>query len=293
MPRLPAIAPAKPETNMTSMVETSRKAPPKMLIADDDPAVVGLLAARCVKMGFNVDTAANGIQLLIKARQNHPDIMIIDVNMPELDGISACARLLEPGSKPVDVVVITANTDPDLPDRCESLGMYYGNKRFEFWKSIEAALVDIFPDMTDKIVGLEMQSKNAIPQERPRVLLVDDDPAIQHFLASRLGKHGIETLYASDATQGYRIASKARPSAIIVDNFMPNGDAKYLLSRLRSTADTGSIPVIVISARQLDTITEQNLRREICGRPGAAHIFRKSFDTDELFGALKKYCRFD
>lgn len=278
---------------MTNMDETSKKAPPKMLIADDDPAIVGLLAARCLKMGFTVDTASNGIQLLIKARQNHPDIVIVDVNMPELDGISACARLLDPGSKPVDVVVITANPDPELPDRCESLGLYYGNKRFEFWKSIEAALVDIFPEMTDKIVGLQAQTKNAQPQDRPRVLLVDDDPAIQHFLASRLGKYGIETLYASDATHGFRIATKARPSVIIIDNHMPNGDAKYLLTRLRSMAETGSIPVIVISAHQLDPITEQNLKREICGRPGAAHILKKSFDTNELFGALKKYCSFE
>ena len=70
---------------MTNLAEASHKAP-KVLIADDDPAIVKLLADRCAKMGFAVETAANGMQLLIKARRNHPDIMIIDVNMPELDG---------------------------------------------------------------------------------------------------------------------------------------------------------------------------------------------------------------
>jgi CheY-like chemotaxis protein len=277
---------------MTSLAETGRKASPKMIIADDDPAIVGLLTTRCVKMGFDVDTATNGIQLLIKARQQHPDIIIVDVNMPELDGISACSRLLDPGGKPVDVVVITANPDPELAQRCESLGLYYGNKRFDFWKSMEAALLEIFPDMTDKIIGLQAQSKNATPQERPRVLLVDDDPAIQHFLTSRLGKYGIATLYASDAMHGLRIAAKAHPSVIITDHYMPNGDAHYLLARLRSSAETANIPVIVISARELDENTVQLLQRDICGRPGAAHIFKKSFDTDELFGAVKKYCSF-
>ena len=42
---------------------------PRMLIADDDPAIVRLLADRCVKMGFKVETASNGLQLLIKARR--------------------------------------------------------------------------------------------------------------------------------------------------------------------------------------------------------------------------------
>jgi CheY-like chemotaxis protein len=89
-----------------------------------------------------------------------------------------------------------------------------------------------------------------------------------------------------------RIAAKAHPSVIITDHYMPNGDAHYLLARLRSSAETANIPVIVISARELDENTVQLLQRDICGRPGAAHIFKKSFDTDELFGAVKKYCSF-
>ena len=82
---------------MTDMIEASQKVPPKMLIADDDPAIVSLLADRCIKMGFNVETATNGMQMLIKARHSHPDIMIVDVNMPEVDGVSACARMLDDG----------------------------------------------------------------------------------------------------------------------------------------------------------------------------------------------------
>jgi CheY-like chemotaxis protein len=278
---------------MTDLIEAVQKSPPKMLIADDDPAIVSLLADRCIKMGFSVETASNGMQMLIKARHNHPDIMIIDVNMPQLDGLSACTRLLTPGSKNVDVVVITGNSGIETAERCESLGLFYGHKGFEFWKNIEAALVEIFPNMVSTIAGLEAQSKNTDVHEHPRVLLIDDDPAIQHFLASRLSKFGVVTLYASDAVHGYRIASKARPTVIIADNYMPNGDAKYLLGRLRSSTVTGNIPVIVISGQQLDEVTQQNLRREICGRPGAAHIFKKSFDTNELFEALKKYCGFE
>ena len=196
-------------------------------------------------------------------------------------------------SNPVDVIVITGSSDLETAERCESLGMFYGRKGFEFWKSIEAALVEIFPNMVSTIAGLEAQSKNTEVHEYPRVLLIDDDPAIQQFLASRLSKFGVVTLYAPDAIHGYRIATKARPTVIICDNYMPNGDALYLLNRLRSTAITGNIPVIVMSGQKLDVITEQHLRREICGRPGAAYIFKKSFDTDELFEAVKKYCSFD
>src|SRR5471032_2782710 len=264
-----------------------------MLMADDDQAIVRLLADRCAKMGFQVETASNGIQLLIKARRSQPDIMIVDVNMPEMDGLSVCSRLLEPGSKPMEVVVVTGSSDPKTAERCESLGLFYGRKGPDFLKNIEAALSEIYPNLASQIEELELQSPGREVHERPRVLVVDDDPAIQKFLASRLAKYGIDTLYASDAVHGFRIACKARPSVIITDNFMPDGDAQYLLYRLRSTPATENIPVFVISGRPLDEMTEQILRREISGRPGASHVFTKSFDTTELFGALQKFCSFE
>jgi DNA-binding response OmpR family regulator len=279
--------------DMTHITEGGKTVPPKALIADDDPAIVSLLADRLAKMGFSVDTATNGIQLLFKARRSHPDIIIVDVNMPELDGLEACLRLLETGSSAVDVIVITGGSDPVTAERCESLGLFYGRKGPEFWKSIEAALAEIFPNMIGKIAGLELQSKNTEVRRRPGVLLIDDDPAMHQFLASRLNKLGVDVFYASDAVRGFRIASKSRPSAIITDHFMPDGDAKYLLFRLRSNAATQNIPVIVISGRALDEVTRQGLRREICGRPGAAHIFEKSFDTHELFHALQSFFSFE
>ena len=79
-----------------------------------------------------------------------------------------------------------------------------------------------------------MQSTGAEIHQRPRVLVIDDDPAIQEFLSSRLAKYGIDTLYAADAVHGFRMACREHPSVIITDNFMPDGDAQYLLHRLRS-----------------------------------------------------------
>jgi CheY-like chemotaxis protein len=265
----------------------------KMLIADDDPAILRLLADRCGKLGFQVETAMNGAQLLVKARNNHPDILIVDVKMPLLDGLSVCTRLLDPGRKPLEVVVVTGSSDPETPERCESLGTFFGRKGPDFWKSIEAALSEIYPDLACKTEGAPMAPPDTTVPLRPRVLVVDDDPDIGTFFSSRLDKYGVDTLYAHDATQALRTAARAKPSAIICDNQMPDGDAQFLLHRLRASAATAGIPVFVISARKLDELTEQTLRREIGRRPGAMGIFRKSFDTGELFAALQKFCGFE
>jgi CheY-like chemotaxis protein len=277
---------------MTDIFEARDKVP-KMLIADDDPAIVRLLADRCLKLGFKVETATNGLQLLLKARRNQPDIIIVDVNMPELDGLSACSRLLDPTSKPLEVVVVTGSNDPETAERCESLGMFYGRKGPDFWNSVEGALAEIYPEMAGKMGALGHTAIDTEVPQHSRVLVVDDDPDFETFLASRLSKYGVETLYAPDATHGFRIACKEKPTVIICDNYMPDGDAQHLLHRLRSMPATENIPVIVVSGKAVNDLTEQTLRREICNHPGAFRVFAKSFDTKELFDVLQKFCGFE
>jgi CheY-like chemotaxis protein len=266
---------------------------PKMLIADDDPSVVRLLADRCERIGFEVETAINGVQALIKANRIHPDVMVIDVNMPEADGLTVCARLLDPSRRSLNVIVVTGGRDADTVERCEGFGACYVRKGPGFWNGLGAALTGIFPNMAERVKGLQQQPAGAEMRERPRVLVIDDDVAIMKFLSSRLEKCGVKLLFASDIAQGYRMACRETPSVIISDYFLPNGGVPYLLSRLRTTPATQNIPVFVLTGRNLDEITQQSLMREVCGRPGVVRIFIKALDTDELFAALQMLCGFE
>lgn len=265
----------------------------RMLIADDDPAVVQLLAERCGRLGFDVDTASNGIQALIKANRSKPDLLIIDVNMPEVDGLSVCARLLDPSRRPLNVIVVTGSRDPETFERCDSFGAFYVRKGPSFWSSLDSALVALFPDLTALIHGIETSPVEPEVRKRSLVLVVDADNDTEKLLSSRLHKCGVDTVYAADALQGYRIACREKPSAIVCDSQTPNGDASYLLSRLRTTPATERIPFIVWSSRDVDEQTSVILSREFSGRPGAIKIFRKSLDTQDLFRILQKYCGFE
>ncbi len=266
---------------------------PRMLIADDDPSIVRLLADHCAHMGYNVDTASNGMQALLKASRFKPDILVIDVNMPEVDGLSVCAHLLDPDRTPVNVIVITGSRDQDTLERCEGFGAYYARKGPDFWNDLEGALAEIHPRMAGKISQTVTNAPAPAVQRRPRVLLVDDDDDINRFLTSRLEKCGLDVKYASDVQQGFRMACRDEPAVIVTDYFMPNGDAQYFLTKLRTNATTENVPVIVLSGRQLNEATVQSLRREICGHPGATQILRKSQNTDVLFETLKRFCGFE
>jgi CheY-like chemotaxis protein len=278
---------------MSQALESSYNKRPRMLIADDDPAIVRMLADRCAGLGFEVETATNGLQALIKANRSHPDIMIIDVNMPEADGLTVCARLLDSSKKSLNVVVVTGSRETETIERCHGFGAFYVRKGPEFWNSLGNALTETFPGMAGKLKGLSGRTGAADIRARSRVLIIDEDFSIKHFLFSRLEKCGVELLFASNIPQGFRMACRDAPSVIISDYFLPNGGIPYLLSRLRTTPATENIPVFVLTERDLDQMTRDSLMREVAGKPGAARVLRKSLDTDELFGALQKLCGFE
>jgi CheY-like chemotaxis protein len=266
----------------------------RMLIVDDDPAVVRLLSDRCARMGFDVATAATGMQAFLRASRTRPDVLVIDVNMPEVDGLSVCAHLLAQDRAPANVIVITGSRNPDTLNRCEGLGAYYARKGPNFWSDLEAALEEIDPSVAGKIrrAGAAEPAPADI-RRRPCVLLVDDDSDINRFLGSRLQKCGIDIVCAADAYSAFRIARQSEPAVIVTDYFMPDGDGEYLLKLLRSEAATSTIPVIVLTGRQLSEPVDQRLRREIGGHPGAAHVLKKSEDNAALFETLKQFCGFE
>ena len=270
----------------------SNKVAPKILIADDDPCVLRAVADRCIRMGFDVETAANGLQALIKASQHRPDILVIDVHMPEVDGISVLAYLPDSAKKSLHVIVVTGHPGQAIVEKSKGLGASCIHKGHSFWNELEASLIRIYPHMAVAIEQSGERSAKIELRKRPRILLVDDDISVKKHFFRRFEKLGAELLYAADGMRGFWMARREEPTAIVADYRMPNGNAEYLLTRLRQAPETRSIPVIVQSGRRLNEQIIQRLRQQICGQPGATRILQKSFDTTELFDALQRLCGF-
>ena len=270
----------------------TNKLAPKMLIADDDPCVLRAVADRCTRMGFDVETAAGGLQALIKASQHQPDVLVIDVHMPEVDGLSVLAYLQEIAKKSLHVLVVTGNPGQEITERCEGFDASCIHKGNDFWSEFEARLAEMYPQNAVAIRQSGQRSAKIEVKQRPRVLLVDDDISVKKFFFRKFEKLGAELLYAADGNRGFWKARREEPTVIVADYCMPNGDAEYLLTRLRSVPETRNIPVIVQSGRRLNDAIKQRLRQEICGQPGAARILQKSRDAGELFETLQRLCGF-
>jgi len=81
----------------------------KILVVDDEKDVVELLSFILEKDGYSVTTAFNGKDALAEIEKGHPDLILLDVMMPEMDGYAVQTRLLEsPTTKDIPIIILTA-----------------------------------------------------------------------------------------------------------------------------------------------------------------------------------------
>ncbi|MYV42000.1 response regulator, partial [Streptomyces sp. SID1328] len=83
----------------------------RVLVVDDDPTVAEVVAGYLVRAGHAVDRAADGPSALESAAGRWPDLVVLDLMLPGMDGLEVCARLRERG--PVPVIMLTARGDED------------------------------------------------------------------------------------------------------------------------------------------------------------------------------------
>ena len=89
------------------------KSPPRILIADDNPANVDILQARLASQGYEIVTAMDGETALALAREQHPDLILLDVMMPKRDGFEVCRVLRADQDLPfMPIILVTAKDDP-------------------------------------------------------------------------------------------------------------------------------------------------------------------------------------
>jgi class 3 adenylate cyclase/CheY-like chemotaxis protein len=107
--------------------------PPRLLIADDNPTNVEVLRVRLAAQGYEIITAADGEEALTRARQDEPDLILLDIMMPKRDGISVLKELkADSNSRFIPVVLVTARADTrDVVAGLEAGGDDYLTKPIE------------------------------------------------------------------------------------------------------------------------------------------------------------------
>ena len=115
----------QPNAAATPPVAGAAKARPRVLVAEDDAVNRKVVASMLEGLGYRVDAVSNGREALEACLVADYDVVLMDCQMPEMDGLDATARIREHegSSRRTPIVAMTANAEPGYEDRCREAGM--------------------------------------------------------------------------------------------------------------------------------------------------------------------------
>ena len=204
-----------------------------ILVIDDDESTCDMLRRTFEKAGYRVAVATRAEDGLKLAHGVKPDVITLDVMMPGMDGWSLL-RTLKADDELMRIPVIMLSMVDDK-------GMGY---------SLGAA--EYLTKPVDRSRLLPLLEKYTRQGSTDNILVVEDSEEDRHMLCRMLEGEGWTVVSAEDGEQALAAVANSRPAVIMLDLMMPVMDGFQFLHRLREHADWLHIPVVVLTAMELD-----------------------------------------
>ena len=228
---LPAVLEAESEAEGPAAVVATERGD-IVLIVDDDSAARDLLTRFVEREGFEVKTARDGREGLALARRYRPKVVLLDIEMPNVDGWQVLQSLrADPVLSDTPVIMISV-----LHER--SVGFAMGADDY-LVKPIDRAELKRVLDRFDG------------RRAAMRVLVVDDDADARGWMAAMLAREGWATEMAVDGQDAIDRVDRGMPDLIILDLMMPVMDGFAFLRSLRARPDARDVHVVVLTAKDV------------------------------------------
>lgn len=218
-----------------------------VLVIDDDPTVGDLIRRIAPGNEVYVVTAETGAEGLRLATDLLPDLIVLDLKLPDLNGIEVLARLREmPEVAAIPVVVLT------IDDQARR-GL-----------ALEVAEYLVKPIEPEKLLTVVKRYCQRQDEGTPSpILIVEDDQALAELVARTLHAAGWPVEVAFDGETGLTAALTRPPGLILLDYMLPKMDGLQLLEHLRADPVGQSIPVIFMTARDLTANDRERLAQTV------------------------------
>jgi PAS domain S-box-containing protein len=210
-----------------------------VLVIDDDPAIRDTLTRVLVAEGIRPVTASDGAAGLQSAKECHPDLIILDVMMPKVDGWSVLSSLkAEESLSEIPVIMHSVQDD-------RNLGFMLGATEYLVKPVDRSKLVSII--------------RRHIRDTESHVLVIEDDDVIRRAIKRSLNDEGWHVSEACNGAEGLAEVQKIIPAVILLDLMMPVMDGFEFLEQLHENPDWLGIPVVVLTSKDLTNEERQRL----------------------------------
>lgn len=271
----------------------------RVLVVDDILPNVKLLEAKLASEYYDVLTATNGPDALQKVKEQSPDIVLLDVMMPGMDGFEVCKQIkADPATAHIPVVMVTALTDS--ADRIK--GLEAGADDFLSKPLNDTALMSRVRSLvrlkmtvdewrvrenTATQLGVMDRAANAMnePVENARILVVEDQSYESKKFSETLAVDKDVIDVVESGMQAMPKINEGDYDLIAISLNLKNEDGLRLCSHLRSSERTRSVPILMIA-------NEEDMPRIAHGLEIGAHDYiLRPVDRNELLARIRTQVR--
>lgn len=273
----------------------------RVLVVDDILPNVKLLEATLKSEYYDVDTALNGMEALQKIEEREPDLVLLDVNMPEMNGFEVCQRIkADPKTAHIPVVMVTALTD--ATDRV--MGLESGADDFLSKPVNNTALMARVRSLvrlkmtidewrirenTATQFGVIEESTHAMKEsvESASVLVVEDQSFEADKFKEALSRDHHDITSVPNGTQAIEVAGVKPIDLIVVSLNLSGEDGLRLCSYFRTNEKTRNLPILMVGEN-----TKDDMNRIAHGLELGAHDYiLRPVDRNELLARVRTQVR--
>jgi len=250
-------------TSARSVFREDDMTPLRILIIDDSSSTRKGLKELLGPLDAEIAEAANGYDGLNIALDGHVDLVITDIDMPQMNGIELCQALKHhPDTRGIPVIMVSAfdsNHDIDL-------GFQAGATAYLSKRDARTYLFDTIEKMLSKSTF----------QRKQLIMVVEDSRPVSRMVEEGLAQEGFQVITAKHGKEALELLSAKRPDLILSDLDMPEMDGFQLCEALHTNHELASIPFVAMS-----TMSGRGQMKRII-QQGAAGYIVKPFNLDEL-----------
>jgi DNA-binding response OmpR family regulator len=268
----------------------------KILIIEDEAYLTDLYKMRFEQAGHSVFTADNGEEGLAVAKSEQPDIVLLDIMLPEMDGYEVLKRLRK-DAKTKDISVFFLSNM--VQDGEIKRGMQAGADDYLIKSNLTPSqLLERLEKFFKGEKSEKSGEKKTVPKKKPspkivttpgydgnpRILMIEDDDALIEMYMEGFRESGFIVDIARNGAWGVKLALEKEFDIIVLDMVMPAMDGYGTVKKIRENPATKNIPIIILSnsAQEGDIVKAKKIGV-------SAYLLKSKVTPSQVLEEVKKY----
>lgn len=245
--------------------ETAEKIAEKrsVLYVDDSPVMHHFVRTALKGSGYNLIEANDGVEGYEKYCKYLPNIVVTDIEMPNMNGLDLCKKIKENNEgRFIPIVILSSKSQPIDIDTAFNFGA-------DDYLVKPVSPENLLEKIKDYFGVLDRKKRN-------KILVVDDSKVSAEMITHALLKNSHNVIMASNGEDAYEMALEQRPEIVITDVEMPGMNGYDLVKMIRENPETKSASFIMMSSRDRKSDIKKSEKL------GVSRYFIKPFDIEKL-----------